>query len=255
MLIVLSPAKTLDFSPAEVSNFSQPRLTQQSKKLVNVLKKKSSPDLQKLMKVSEKIANLNVERFNDFTLPFTTENAKPSMLAFKGDVYTGLEAETFSEKETEFAQKHLRILSGLYGLLKPMDLMQAYRLEMGTRLVNGKFKNLYEFWDERITELVNEDLVESGSDILLNLASKEYFKAIKPKALKGRILNIDFKENRDGKLKVIAFNAKKARGRMSHLIIKEGITNPEALKELVVNDYIFNADHSDENNFSFLKEG
>lgn len=254
MLIVLSPAKTLDFSPAENSKFSRPRLINQSKKLVRILKKKSSSDLQKLMSVSEKIANLNVERFQSFSFPFTPENAKPSIFAFKGDVYTGLEAETFSKKEVEFAQTHLRILSGLYGLLKPLDLMQAYRLEMGTKLVNGDLKNLYEFWDKRITDLINEDLKESGSDILLNLASKEYFKAIKSKALKGRILNIDFKENRDGKLKIIAFNAKKARGRMSHLIIKEGITKPEALKELVVNDYIFSAGHSDENNFVFVKD-
>ena len=253
MLMILSPAKTLDFSPAEIENFSQPRLTPQSKKLVNVLKKKKAADLQQLMGVSEKIAALNVERFKSFTLPFSPENAKPSMLTFKGDVYLGLEAASFSEEESEFAQKHLRILSGLYGLLKPLDLMQPYRLEMGTKLKNGKFKNLYEFWGDRITELLNQDLTESGSDVLLNLASKEYFKAVQPKSFKGRIINIDFKEIRDGNLKVISFNAKKARGRMAHLVIKEKITNTEAIKDLAVNDYIFNPALSDENNYLFVK--
>lgn len=253
MLTVLSPAKTLDFNKIETPAFSQPRLISQTEKLVKVLEQKKVPDLQKLMKVSEKIAQLNVDRFNSFSFPFSVENAKVALFAFKGDVYTGLEAEKFSQKEIQFSQKHLRILSGLYGILKPLDLMQPYRLEMGTKLPNGDFKNLYEFWGEKITDLINEDLAEAETDILLNLASKEYFKAIKPKSLKGRILNIDFKENRNGALKIIAFNAKKARGRMSHLIIKEGITNPKELKNLVVNDYIFNEENSDEKTFTFIK--
>lgn len=254
MIIVLSPAKTLDFSPIETSLVSQPRFLEESNKLVKVLKKKSSTDIQKLMSVSEKIANLNVERYKTFKTPFTQENAKPSMFAFQGDVYTGLEAGLFSKKEIDFAQKHIRILSGLYGVLKPMDLMQPYRLEMGTKLKNGKYKNLYEFWDNRITEVINQDLETSGSEILLNLASNEYFHSIKKENLKGQIINVAFKENRNGALKIISFNAKKARGRMSHLIVKEGITKVTDLKSLVVNDYIFNSELSNESDLVFVKE-
>ena len=212
MIVLLSPAKSLDFSPVEVDVYSLPRMLDKSERLVNVLRKKSSRSLQKLMSVSEKIADLNVERYNAFHLPFNAENAKPSIYAFNGDVYTGLEAESLNDQEVKFAQKHVRILSGLYGLLKPLDLIQPYRLEMGTRLKVQRKNNLYDYWDKSITEVLNEDLKSTGSQVVVNLASKEYFKAVKPSLLDGDILDIDFKENRNGELKIISFNAKKSKG-------------------------------------------
>ncbi|MCB0662999.1 MAG: peroxide stress protein YaaA [Saprospiraceae bacterium] len=254
MIILLSPAKTLDFSETVFEEYSTPRFLKESKRLVNTLKKKSAGDIQQLMSVSEKIANLNVERYKKFTLPFTPDNAKPSILAFKGDVYIGLEAEKFDQDDLEFAQEHIRILSGLYGVLKPLDLMQPYRLEMGTSLETGKNKNLYEFWGNKLTKTLNEDLQEATGEVFLNLASNEYFKAVQTKKLKGRLLDIDFKENRDGELKFISYNEKKARGRMAHLVVKERIENPETLKELVVDDYVYSPEHSDENNWMFVKE-
>ncbi|MEZ5059180.1 MAG: peroxide stress protein YaaA [Saprospiraceae bacterium] len=254
MIILLSPAKTLDFSETPIDQYSTPRFLKESKRLVNTLKKKSAGDIQQLMGVSEKIANLNVDRYKKFKIPFTPDNSKPSILAFKGDVYIGLEAEKFDEQDLEYAQEHIRILSGLYGVLKPLDLMQPYRLEMGTSLETGKNKNLYEFWGNKLTKTLNEDLKDLEGETFLNLASNEYFKAVQTKKLKGRLLNIDFKENRDGELKFISFNAKKARGRMAHLVVKERIENPVALKELVVDDYVYAPEHSDENNWMFVKE-
>jgi len=251
MITLLSPAKTLDLDPVETEVHSLPRLMEDTETLVAVLKKKSARQLKNLMKVSDNIAALNVERFQSFATPFTPDNAKPAALAFKGDVYLGLEAETFSSEDMEFAQSHVRILSGLYGVLKPLDLMQAYRLEMGTPLKKGRKKNLYEFWDRRITDLINEDLNESGGDTIINLASKEYFHAIKPALLQGRLINIHFRENRNGQYKVISFNAKKARGRMAHLIVKEKVTLAEDLKELVANDYCYNESMSTETDWIF----
>ena len=253
MIALLSPAKTLDFAPSEVKEHSIPRLLDDSHQLVSILKKQSVADLQQLMGVSEKIANLNVERYQNFETPFSLHNAKQAMLAFKGDVYLGLEAETFNKRDATFAQKHLRILSGLYGLLKPLDLMQAYRLEMGTALKGRHHRNLYEFWNDRITELINADLEATKSKYVINLASKEYFKSIITNQLDRPVIHIHFKELRDGKLKVIAFNAKKARGRMAHLMVKERIKRPNELKTLVVNDYIFDEAQSDQENFTFIK--
>lgn len=253
MIILLSPAKTLDFSASEVTEHSTPRLLADSEKLINVLKKKSKNDIKKLMSVSDNIAELNVERYQNFETPFSLDNAKQAALAFKGDVYTGLEANTFNAKERSFAQAHIRILSGLYGVLRPNDLMQAYRLEMGTKLKIRRKNNLYEFWDDRITKLLNEDLQESGSDIILNLASNEYFKSVKNKALKGDLYKVDFKEWRGDKYKVISFNAKKARGVMAKLIVQKGITKVEELKGLDVNGYVFNEDLSTEKDFCFTK--
>lgn len=253
MIALLSPAKTLDFNPTDFEKHTNPRLLADSAKLVKVLKKKSAADIKKLMHVSDKIAELNVGRFHQFETPFNRDNAKQSLLAFKGDVYTGLAVDDFSEEDLDFAQKHLRILSGLYGLLKPLDLMQAYRLEMGTRLENGKNKNLYEFWGDKITKLINEDVAASGGQAIINLASNEYFKSVNPKKLKGDLYNVDFKEDRDGKLKVIAFNAKKARGIMSREIVKNRITKPEDLKGLNIMGYMFNDELSTEREFLFAK--
>ena len=253
MIILLSPAKTLDFSPVKHPTASQPRLLEQSEKLVGVLKKKKVNDLKKLMKVSENIATLNVERFQSFTTPFTTKNAKPAILAFKGDVYTGLEADSFNTTQLKFSQKHIRILSGLYGLLKPLDLMQPYRLEMGTKLKTGRLKNLYEFWDNRITDLLNQDFKKSKSTVFINLASKEYMKSVQQDRLEGPMINIHFKEERNGKLKVIAFNAKKARGAMANLIVKNNITKVDDLYGLKVDDYVYDESLSDKENLCFVK--
>jgi len=253
MIILLSPAKTLDLSSVKHPAATQPRLLEDSKTLVKALKKKKATDLKKLMKVSDNIANLNVERFQSFTTPFTEENSKPAILAFKGDVYTGLDADSFNKTELNFSQKYVRILSGLYGVLKPLDLMQPYRLEMGTSLQTGKLKNLYEFWDNRITDLLNEDFKKSKSTVFLNLASQEYMKSVQKDRLEGPLVNIHFKENRDGKLKVIAFNAKKARGAMTNLIVKNKIKSVSGLYGLVVNGYVYDESLSDEENLCYVK--
>ena len=253
MIILISPAKTLDLNPSELKLHSMPRMLADSEKLVKVLKKKSKNSLKKLMGVSDNIATLNVERFQNYQTPFTPDNSKQAILAFKGDVYLGLDASSFEEKDFEFAQNHLRILSGLYGILKPLDLMQAYRLEMGTSLKTGRKKNLYEFWDTKITDLINEDLADTRQDIILNLASQEYFHAVKPAKLNGRLVTVHFKENRNGVFKVISFSAKKARGTMARQIIKNQILDVEAIKKLNIDDYIYNPEMSEGDNLVFTK--
>ncbi len=252
MLLLLSPAKTLDFSPVATAA-TQPRLLSSSEELIATLRPKSVADLRGLMKVSEKIALLNAERFQEFSTPFTTANAKPAALAFKGDVYVGLEADTFSEQELDFAQTHLRMLSGLYGLLRARDLMQPYRLEMGTRLHHDGHQNLYDFWGDRITDLINQDLAAEGSGVVLNLASKEYFKAVRPELLAGRVVNVHFREKRGDTYKIITFNAKRARGSMARIIIKEGLTQPEQLRDFAVDGYVYNAKRSKEGEMEFTR--
>lgn len=245
MLLLLSPAKTLDMTPDNRPS-TQPRLLADTKELAGVLRKQSRGDLQDLMHISEKLADLNHERFQNFSLPFDNTNARVAALAFRGDVYQDLEAENFTEEQFAFANQQIRILSGLYGVLRPADLMQAYRLEMGTKLKNKRGKNLYEFWGDRITTILNEDLAANGDDLFLNLASKEYFKSVKTDQLDGRLLTVQFKDEKDGKFRIIAFNAKRARGRMAQLVTLEGITTAEPLKELVVNDYVYNEGLSSE---------
>ena len=205
------------------------------------------------MNVSDKIASLNVARYQNYGTPFNLDNAKQAALAFKGDVYLGLEAESFDEADFEFAQNHLRILSGLYGLLKPLDLMQPYRLEMGTPLKRGRKKNLYEFWDTKITQLINEDLANTAGETIINLASKEYFHSVKTNLLNGKLIHLHFKEDRGGTLKVISFNAKKARGGMAQQIIKNRVIDPETIQTFVVDGYTFESSLSDDNNFMFIK--
>ncbi len=253
MILLLSPAKSLNFDEYSPKKYSTPRMLDNSEKLVAVLRKKSAGKLKALMGVSDNIAQLNVERYRNFQTPFTPENAKPAVMAFNGDVYTGLQAATFNQNDLKFAQKHLRILSGLYGLLQPLDLIQAYRLEMGTKLKNGRKKNLYEFWDTQITDLLNDDLEQSGSDVVLNLASQEYFKAIKAKNLQGRVVNVHFKEDRNGVFKVISFNAKRARGTMAHQIIKNRLKKIDDLYQLDVDGYRYEPSMSDEKNITFIK--
>ncbi len=254
MIVLLSPAKTLDFNPTKFKKHTTPRLLEDSEQLVDVLKKQSANKIKTLMKVSDKLAALNHERYQQFQTPFTLDNAKQSILAFKGDVYSGLDADSMDAKDLTFAQKHLRILSGLYGVLAPLDLMQAYRLEMGTKLKNGKNKNLYEFWDSRITDILNTDLSKAKSKVFLNLASQEYFHSVKTDQLKGELVHVHFKELRNGAYKVIAFNAKKARGAMAREIIKNRITKVGEIKKLKINDYVYKKDLSDGVNYFFGKD-
>lgn len=253
MILLISPAKSLDFTASEVQEFSMPRMLADSKSLINNLKQKSPKDIQNLMKVSENIANLNVERYHNFSTPFNLNNAKQATLAFQGDVYKGMEADTFSDEDLAFAQNHLRILSGLYGLLKPLDLIQPYRLEMGTRLENEHGKNLYDFWDKKITEVLNDDLKKQGDNIVINLASKEYFKSIKKNTLSADLYNIEFKEEKNGTFKIIAFYAKKARGMMANYIIKNKLSKPEELKGFDYEGYYFNEDLSDDKTLIFTR--
>lgn len=240
MLILISPAKTLDYqSDLATQRYTQPELLAYSQQLIDVARTLSAPQISSLMGVSDKIASLNATRFNEWQPEFTPENARQAILAFKGDVYTGLQAETFSEADFDFAQKHLRMLSGLYGVLRPLDLMQPYRLEMGIRLENPRGKDLYQFWGEEITQTLNAALEAQGDDVVVNLASDEYFRSVKPKALKGQIIKPVFLDEKNGKFKVISFYAKKARGLMSRFIIENRLTKPEQLTGFNTEGYFF----------------
>ena len=253
MIVLLSPAKSLNLDPVEQEQATQPRLLEKSIPLVKKLQRQSKKAIKELMHISDQLAAVNVERFRSFEVPFTPQNAKPSVLTFSGDVYTGLQADTFDDNDMKFAQIHLRILSGLYGILRPLDLMQAYRLEMGTALKVGRKNNLYQYWDTTITDLINQDLKNVSEKVVLNLASKEYFSAVKPDLLQGDLVQIDFKEERNGKLKVISFNAKKARGAMAHHIVKRRISTVDALRDLEINGYAYNNSLSSTQHLVFTK--
>lgn len=240
MLIVVSPAKTLDYeTPVPTGQYTQPEFTDHSAELIEQCRQLSPAELSSLMKISDKLAGLNAARFAQWSPTFSPENAKQAIFAFKGDVYTGLAAESFTEADLAYSQQHLRILSGLYGLLKPLDLMQPYRLEMGTKLANVRGKNLYEFWDGVITDKLNQILSEQGNDTLINLASNEYFKAVQKKALQGRIITPVFKDCKAGKYKIISFYAKKARGLMARYIIDNQLTDVASLKGFDTDGYSF----------------
>jgi len=255
MLIVVSPAKTLDYTtPPKTKNFTLPDYLDDSAELVHRMREFSSLDISELMKVSTKIADLNFDRFEAWNKKFTEKNAKQAVLAFKGDVYTGLDAESFSVKDFSFAQKHFRMLSGLYGLLRPLDLMQAYRLEMGTKLSTDRGKNLYEFWGSEITQGLNTQLKKIKSNHLINLASNEYFKAVKPKEIKGEIITPAFKELKNGEYKMIGVYAKKARGSLSRYIIQNQLSNIEDIKSFNADGYRFNAKASQGNNWVFTRK-
>lgn len=255
MLILLSPAKTLDFTtPASTKTSTQPALLDDSAELIKQLKKFSPSDLSSLMHISNKLGVLNFTRYQDWNRPFTKQNAKQAVLAFKGDVYTGLNAETFSEAELKFAQKHLRILSGLYGVLRPLDLIQPYRLEMGTGLKNKQGKDLYEFWDDKITKLINVDIAKSKSSYIINLASNEYFKSVQLEQVNAEIITPVFKDYKNGKYKIISFFAKKARGMMTAFIIKNNITDIEQIKQFKQDGYKFYKSLSDDHNWVFQRK-
>ncbi|MEM9214205.1 MAG: peroxide stress protein YaaA [Cyanobacteria bacterium P01_F01_bin.150] len=253
MLMVISPAKTLDFSGSPYPHFTQPTHIEDSQELINQLREFSVADIGQLMKISEKLSILNQQRYEDFQTPFTLDNAQQALFVFKGDVYKGIDIDNYDDEDLAFAQAHLRILSGLYGILRPLDLMQAYRLEMGTKLVNKRGKNLYEFWGNQISEQLNEELAQQVEPWLVNLASNEYFKAIAPKALNARLLNIAFKENKSGTYKVIGIHAKRARGLMVNFIIKNRIETPEPIKTFDVEGYAFNEELSTPDTWTFCR--
>ena len=240
MLIVVSPAKSLDFeSTFENVPYTTPRFLADSRKLVKELKSYSPEDISELMGISNALGKLNQERFANWKTPFTLKNAKQAMFAFTGDVYLGLQPETFSKADINFAQKHLRILSGLYGVLRPLDLMQPYRLEMGRKFdINGK-TSLYEFWGESITKSLNTDLEEQNMKVpfILNLASNEYFNSVKPNSLKAEVISPVFQDYKNGQYKIISFYAKKARGEMAAYVIKNKLTVPSELTTFDSNGY------------------
>ena len=225
MLSLISPAKTLDYTTAlPTDTHTQPRLLEQSQQLIDVCRKLSATEIASLMTVSEKIANLNVERFRDWNAEFNFSNARQALFAFKGDVYTGLDAYHLKDQDIDFAQQHLRMLSGLYGLLRPLDLMMPYRLEMGTKLKNTRGNNLYEFWSSIITDQINQDLAEIDAKLLVNLASDEYYKSVNEKKIQAEIIKPVFLDQKNGKYKVISFYAKKARGLMARYLIENKLS-------------------------------
>lgn len=255
MLLIVSPAKTLDFeSPAKSKLATIPGFIEDSERLIGELRGLTPSDICELMGISEKLGQLNFERFLMWHTPFDSSNAKQAVLAFKGDVYTGLDAESFSAKEFKFAQKHLRILSGLYGLLRPMDLIQAYRLEMGTKFRNKGGDNLYQYWGDSVTEAINAQLKQTKSSVLVNLASNEYYKVINKKLLAAEIITPVFKDLKNGKYKIISFYAKKARGRMSAYVIKNQITKAEELKQFDYDSYKYNSEFSTAQEWVFTRD-
>lgn len=254
MLIVISPAKTLDFETLPITkDYTQAKFLTDSRWLISQLKKLSPYEISSLMKISDKLGMLNFMRFNEWKTPFTMSNSKQAVLAFKGDVYTGLDAEKFSKQDLKFAQTHLRILSGLYGVLRPLDLIQAYRLEMGTNFESQKGKNLYEFWNTKITSEINSDLQASKSKTLINLASNEYFKSIHVENLNAQIISPVFKDYSKGRYKVISFFAKKARGLMSAYIIKNKLKDSKEIKAFNLDGYRFNQSESSQTNWIFQR--
>ena len=245
MLFLLSPAKSLDYeTPPQVNTHTQPLFTRQSAVLIDVLKTKTPHDISSLMKLSDSLSGLNVARYQAWSKKFTTKNSKQAVLAFNGDVYEGLNAKTLSAAQLDWAQAHLCILSGLYGVLRPLDLMQPYRLEMGTALATGKGKNLYQFWDTQVSNYLNERLAQDATPVVVNLASEEYFKAVDLKALKARVVSCAFEDYKNGKFKIISFHAKRARGLMVRYAIDKKITSVKKLQGFNAEGYQFTEDQS-----------
>lgn len=254
MLSLLSPAKSLNFESATPDHISSDLIFESEATNINkVLRKNSTSDLMELMHISEALATVNLDRNKNFDLKDDALEKRAAIFAFNGDVYRGLDAYSLTDRDLEYAQRNLLILSGLYGLLRPLDLILPYRLEMGTKLQIGDSKNLYSFWKEKLTETVNAITAEQGNNLILNLASKEYSKALDFKALKAKVVDVDFKELRNGKLKVISFNAKKARGGMFRQIVKNRIESLNDLKDCVVDGYRFDENGSTENRLLFSK--
>ncbi|MDJ0567421.1 MAG: peroxide stress protein YaaA [Pleurocapsa sp. MO_192.B19] len=260
MLILISPAKTLDFeTPSSIDHFTQPDFLSDTTILVEQLRQLSATEISSLMKISDKLGELNASRYQTWQESYDHTNAKQALLAFQGDVYQGLDVASFDQQDFDFAQEHLRILSGLYGLLKPLDLIQPYRLEMGTKLAHSKLiglsaNNLYEFWDDKLAQAINQRLKQLNSKTIINLASNEYFKAVKPQLLQGNIINPIFKDWKNGKYKIISFYAKKARGMMAAYIIQNKLKSIEELKKFAQTGYNYNAELSDKQNLVFTRQ-
>jgi len=254
MLAVVSPAKKLDFeTDAPEMAVSQPVFLDDTEELIEVARKKSRRDLMKLMGISENLADLNYQRFAHFSRPFDRTNAKPAVFAFRGDTYIGLDADTMKAKDIDWAEDHFRMLSGLYGLLKPRDLMQPYRLEMGTKLANARGKDLYAFWGDKIAHEINRLTNGHKDRSLINLASNEYFKSVKTKTLEGPVITPVFKEVKAGVAKVIGFSAKRARGMMARFMIDNRLETPEGLKKFAVDGYGYQDDLSTETEWVFTR--
>lgn len=255
MFTLLSPAKSLDMeTPFSSSLISQPRFLPEAQELIEQLRQLAPQDLSNLMKISDKLASLNAARFEQWHLPFDTKNAKAALMAFTGDVYQGLDAPSLSEAALEFSQEHLGILSGLYGLLRPLDLIQAYRLEMGTKFANLRGADLYAFWRPLVTQAIKQLLDEQDKPVVINLASQEYFKAVDTQALNRRIITPVFKDWKNDNFKIISFYAKKARGLMARFILEEKIDHPSKLQDFNLDGYKFNKSMSEEDTWVFLRK-
>ena len=255
MLAIISPAKSLDFDSAPVTRkHSTPEFLDESQQLIDELRKLGPDEVSSLMGISTKLGDLNYRRYADWKPPFTMDNAKQAALAFTGDVYMGLESWTFDARDFNYAQKHLRILSGLYGLLRPLDLIQPYRLEMGTRLGTRRADDLYGFWGEKLTCAVNQAIHEQGQRVLVNLASNEYFDALQPEVIDARIITPTFKDLKNGRYKFLSFYAKRARGLMASYIVKERVSTLKALKEFDGGGYRFCEEQSRGDSWVFLRD-
>ena len=253
MIILISPAKTLDTSVPARDNSSLPEFLTKSKRLASNLRKKKPAALADLMSISAKLAQLNYERYQSWHTPYNISDANNAIFAFRGEVYNGLDIDSFTEEELEYTNNHLRILSGLYGVLKPMDAILPYRLEMGTKLNIGKYKNLYEFWGDNITKFIRSEMKNSEESTIINLASNEYFKAIDTKKLKFDVITPVFLDEKNGDFKVISFFAKKARGLMSSFILKNRIEKPEEIKHFSSEGYKYCLEMSNDNKFVFCR--
>ena len=255
MLVVISPAKSLDFESATtIQTHSQPMALNKTQTLIKILKQKKPADLAALMKISDKLSQLNVDRYQAWQKQTHLENSKQAILAFQGDVYRGLDAKTLDHHGLKFAQKHLRILSGLYGMLKPLDLIQPYRLEMGTKLTNPKGENLYAFWGNAIAKAINAELREHSESVLVNLSSQEYFKAVDLKTLDFPVITPVFKDLSHGKYRVLGLFAKYARGLMSRYMIDHRIKKAADLKSFDCEGYYFNPSLSDDHQWVFTRD-
>lgn len=256
MMMLISPAKTFDFdTPLKTGQYTRPLFLKQAEILIERMKEMSKTDLMHLMKISRNLASRNYDRYRAWKTPFTPANARPAMFAFRGDVYLGLRPETMNAAELKYAQAHLRILSGLYGMLRPLDLLQAYRLEMGTRLRVDGAASLHEYWRETVTRAIEKEMNKQGDETLINLASHEYFKALDAKKLSARVVAPVFKEKRKGRLQVIGFLAKHARGLMSRFIIRKGLSDADDIKRFKMEGYRYAASLSTDHEWVFVRQG
>lgn len=250
MLAIVSPAKKLDMtSPAMVAQYTMPRFLDRSEQLIDIMKGKSRQEIQTMMKLSEKLAELNYQRYHAYCTPFTLDNAKQAAYMFRGDTYVGLDADSLDEADMLYAQDHLAILSGLYGLARPLDLLQPYRLEMGTKLSNQNGEDLYDFWADEIAQAIDG----YGHEAVINLASNEYMRAVPRKSLKTPMITCHFKELKNGQAKIVGLFAKRARGMMARYMIQNRIENPADLKDFAEDGYVFQPDMSDQSDYVFLR--